>query len=247
MAQEAVHKPVPDTELQYYSGGVGGGTLLRLALSGSVRNYSCAPIRPTTMDWRAYLGDMRRVTLDLVQYSQFLIREFEQTTKRTVSKFTIGKTYADKLPKAASMDPCDPKTWTMKGISSRWHTKYNEELYQTEVAMLAVSESTLPPSIRPPWNTPQNYILALEQALITHFAFAAHDPRLKQDSLLPGKGTGKGTRQGTKEKEHDFYVVYVAFGCDLEVEVEVEVEEMEMPELETMCISDGAQVQVKQE
>lgn len=57
------------------------------------------------------------------------------------------------------------------------------------------------PATKKVWNQ-QLYVLALENALITHFAFEECDPRLANESLHPGK-LQKSPSAG--------YVVYMAF------------------------------------
>ena len=63
------------------------------------------------------------------------------------------------------------------------------------------------------WNE-DHYVLALESALISYYAFDDCDPRLEKDALFPGNLGGK--------KESGGYLVYLAFKYKKTEETEAE-------------------------
>lgn len=94
----------------------------------------------------------------------------------------------------------DANTWRLKGISDRW-VKYEKEGYDGLVVLGAVSRAMLKKERKDIWNQ-QLYVLGLESALITHFAYEECDQWLANDSLDPGKLQGSLAAG---------YVIYIAF------------------------------------
>ena len=194
----SVYRPIPDhpDALEFYDGPCKGGALLSLVLSRSVTNYACAPLR--ALDY----SDFPRVVQHTADYIAYLLKRMEQQQPPcTVQRFVIGKTFLSNATLGEAL-PADPRTWGLKGLSSRWHTKYRNEGYQGLVALLAIRKDQLPSALGAAWRTPEGYSLALEQALITHFAYGLKDPRLANESLLSGRYSTKDTV--------DTFVVYVA-------------------------------------
>ena len=78
----------------------------------------------------------------------------------------------------------------IQGISNRWNHKengYKIQGYDGLVVLGAVSRDMLKGECdKDVWNQ-QLYVLALESALITHFAYEECDGRLANDSLQPGQ------------------------------------------------------------
>ena len=93
-------------------------------------------------------------------------------------------------------------TWKVEGTSSRWKSKYKIEGYDGLVVLGAVSRGMIKEECnKHVWNQ-QLYILALENALITHFAYEECDRRLVNDSLQSGQ---------LQQSLSTGYVVYMTF------------------------------------
>lgn len=128
----------------------------------------------------------------------------ELQSDRKIELFCIGKTYAetraDKTFKTTNVD-----TWKLGGLSKRWNDKtdgYKKQGFDGLIVLGAVSRGMLKKDCnKNVWNQ-QLYVLALENALISHFAYEEWDRRLDNDSLQPGK-LQKTLSAG--------YVIYKAF------------------------------------
>lgn len=143
----------------------------------------------------------QRARIDLLIYKVHeTIRCLELESGKNVEQFCIGKTYAEaKAGKTFKRN--DKNTWRLKGISNRWLGKYEKEGYDGLVVLGAVSRAMLKKERKDIWNQ-QLYVLGLESALITHFAYEECDQRLANDSLDPGKLQGSLAAG---------YVIYIAF------------------------------------
>ena len=142
------------------------------------------------------------------------IAALKRYSSRAVKEFTIGKTFA---PARAhrKFDPENENTWRVDGISKRWN-RYKREGYDGLVVVGAVSQKMLTDTSyygkvcdTYVWDQ-QSYALALESALICHYAFKTFDPRLANSSLHPGKN-----KQIDKDEDEDKAaaggIVYFAF------------------------------------
>ena len=151
----------------------------------------------------------------LIDHIEKTITALERYSSRAVEKFTIGKTFA---PARAhnTFDPENEDTWRVDGITKRWHGHYKGIGYDGLVVVGAVSRKMLTDtSYRDRkcntgvWDQ-QSYALALESALICHYAFKTFDPRLANESFYPGK-----KKQIEEDKEEDKAaaggIVYFAF------------------------------------
>lgn len=145
-----------------------------------------------------------------------------ESSGRIIEEFCIGKTFVQKLKKK-QFDPTNEHTWKVgKGVGSRWRTTYEPEGFDGLVVLGAVSRQMLTDtrsSGERTCNTEdwdhQLYALALESALICHYAFQAFDPRLANRSLSPGNLQGRLSAG---------YVIYFAFKYE-EEEDDTEAEE----------------------
>ena len=89
-----------------------------------------------------------------------------------------------------------------KGISNRWRSTYKRQGYDGLVVLGAVSSGMLKDDCNKDiWNQ-QLDVLALKNALITHFTYEYCDRRLANDSLQPGL---------LQQTLSAGYVVYIAF------------------------------------
>ena len=162
------------------------------------------------------LVDLKRETFEkrkelLIAQINGSLRELEFYSDKKVKDFCIGKTYATART-GHNFDPADRSTWRVDGISPRWFTTYNKEGYDGLVVLGAVSRDMLTDKKArygqeermcntAVWNQ-QSYALALENALISHYAFSEFDPRLANRSLHPGQQQ-RSCSAG--------YVIYMAF------------------------------------
>ena len=111
------------------------------------------------------------------------ISSLELQSDKKVRHFCIGKTYAEaKSNKTFNLNDVD--TWKVRGISDRWNKTseaYKNRGYDGLVVLGAVSRGMLQKKCNEEvWNQ-QLYIVALEKALITHFAYEECDRRLAND------------------------------------------------------------------
>ena len=143
------------------------------------------------------------------------MESLEKKSDKEIQFFSIGKTYA-KAKSDKPFDSMDKDTWRKDGISSRW-CEYRKEGYDGLVVLGAVTDAMLDEKCKiEVWNA-QEYALALESALITHYAFDNCDPRLKNKSIYPGRLKGRedentSSNPGDSKSENDFgFVIYLAF------------------------------------
>lgn len=132
------------------------------------------------------------------------IEALELQSDKKIEQFCIGKTYAEARARTR-FNPIDVSSWKVRGVSDRWNNK--KEGYKAQgcdglVVLGAVSRGMLKEEAdQDVWNQ-QLYVLALENALITHFAYEECDKRLANVSLEPGQ-LQRSLSAG--------YVVYMAF------------------------------------
>ena len=146
---------------------------------GEVKGYSL-----NLVDLRKYKSTRERIDalIDKVKETNSLLGSH---SKKKIQHFYIGKTYAEGKA-GKTFNPNDVKTWREKGISYRWRSTYKRQGYDGLVVLGAVSSGMLKDDCNKDiWNQ-QLYVLALENALITHFAYEYCDRRLANDSLQPG-------------------------------------------------------------
>lgn len=153
-----------------------------------------------------------------------------ESSGRKIEEFCIGKTFVEKLKKKL-FDPTKERTWKVgKGVGSRWRTTYKRDGFDGLVVLGAVSRHMLTDTKSSDertcntedWNH-QLYALALESALICHYAFQAFDPRLGNRSLSPGN---------LQDRLSAGYVIYFAFKYeeeedDTEAEDDTDAEEID--------------------
>ena len=174
-----------------------GFTLFDELCRGVVKNYSYN------------LVDLRkkstRERIDaLIKNIHKTITDLECHSDKKIELFCIGKTYAE-AKADTKFNPNNVNSWKVKGVSERWNNKnegYKVQGYDGLVVLGAVSRGMLKKKAdKKVWNQ-QLYVLGLENALITHFAYEECDVRLANESLQPGQ-LQKSLSAG--------YVVYMAF------------------------------------
>ena len=196
------------------SSTAGRGVSFDELCSGTTKNYSFNVINLKKKNFQQRVDS-------LIQRIKDTITELEFYSSRKVEKFTIGKTFAPARART-EFDPKNEDTWRADGISSRWHKDYIGKGYDGLVVVGAVSRKMLTDtSYRDTHNEEarmcntkvwdqQSYALALESALICHYAFKTFDPRLANDSFYPGK-----KKKTEEDKEEDKAaaggIVYFAF------------------------------------
>lgn len=132
----------------------------------------------------------------------------------TIDVFTFGKTFAKVRTGLTNLDPMDTSTWDeTRGVKERWEDQYTG--YTGLVILCAVPKGFLPPrgalppeGLSPPEDremlilTSENYVLALVEQLIHHYAFTERNSWLGNTSLNPGHAS---------PEEAGAYVLYLAF------------------------------------
>ena len=128
------------------------------------------------------------------------IHALERRSDKEIQQFCIGKSFAQARPDRKFL-PNSVLTWRAGGVSNRW-AFYKDQGYDGLVVLGAVSPKMLNAERNQGvWNQ-QKYVIALESALITHFAYEECDERLANNSLQAGQ-LQKNLSAG--------YVVYMAF------------------------------------
>ncbi|XP_053403437.1 uncharacterized protein LOC128558417 [Mercenaria mercenaria] len=139
---------------------------------------------------------------DLVDDVDDIIKSVENN-RGPVDEFVIGKSFARKK-KNKDFDPENFKTWKLDGgVNGRWNNKYRPEGFDGLIVLCAFTKGSLPRDCGSGLlHNHQDYSHAIEQALITYYAFKEKDRKLGNRSLC----TGRAERNNAKA-----YVIYVAF------------------------------------
>lgn len=133
-----------------------------------------------------------------------------------IYEFTIGKSRVEK-DGTSVFDHMNTDTWDKsnlhRGVLGRWTNEYKKDGYTGLVILCAVPSGFLPPKDsnstaeqiegrKMEILTSENYVLALEQHLINHYAFTERDHRLGNTSSNTG---------GPSYHEAGAYVLYLAY------------------------------------
>ena len=127
----------------------------------------------------------------LVDHIKSIITANENHHYRKCEEFYIGKSTIHARSgrhkqKKQCLDPDEPGTWNLKWIHKRWDAR-RKKGYQAMAVLTVVTMDTLPPlKSRRPAQWKQQYTIALEQGLITHFMFVEDDERLANKTTEPG-------------------------------------------------------------
>ena len=188
----------------------GGMSFEEFCASGGTDNYT---FNVVDLKKETFKG---RVDL-LIKQIKKTIGILEQSGRK-IEEFCVGKTFVKKLKKGPKFDPAKENTWKVaEGVGDRWRNKYKPEEYNGLVVVGAVSSDMLKDKARSDgvkcntddWNH-QSYALALESALICHYAFQDFDHRLANRSLSPGN---------LQNRLSAGYVIYFAFKYEENEEV----------------------------
>ena len=129
----------------------------------------------------------------LVGHIESIIAANEKHHYRKCEEFYIGKSTIHKQERR-DFNPDKPGTWNLKWIKQRWGERI-ECGYQAMAVLTVVTKDTLPPlKSRQPAEWKQQYTIALEQGLITHFMFVEDDERLANKTTEPGNLEKSGAR-----------------------------------------------------
>ena len=121
----------------------------------------------------------------LVDHIKSIIAANEKHHGRKCEEFYIGKSTIH-AQSGRHFDPDNSDTWNIEFIRKRWDAR-RERGYQAMAVLTVVTKDTLPPlKSRRPAQWKQQYTIALEQALITHFMFVEDDDRLANKTTEPG-------------------------------------------------------------
>ena len=130
-------------------------------------------------------NDYNKSLSKLVDHAKSIIAAKETHYSRKCEKFYIGKStihaWSERL-----FDSHNRYAWNTKSIHQQWNA-HKEHGYQAMAVLTVITKGTLPPlKSRQPTQWKQQYTLALEQALITHFMFVEDDERLENKTTVPG-------------------------------------------------------------
>ena len=117
-----------------------------------------------------------------------LVESIKTITGPDITKFCIGKTYT--CPHGQrTFSITEHETWSLEGLSSRWHNKYKED-YNEIIVVAAISHETLP-DYKPVCQCIEQYAISMEQELINHFMWVEPDSRLANKTTDPGNKVKK--------------------------------------------------------
>ena len=120
-----------------------------------------------------------------VDHIKSIIEDNEEYHHRKCEEFYIGKSTVHKRS-GRQFDPDKPSTWKLKWINQQWDVR-RKHGYQAMAVLTVVTNDTLPHlESRRPAQWKQQYTIALEQGLITHFMFVEDDERLANETTEPG-------------------------------------------------------------
>ena len=129
----------------------------------------------------------------LVDHTKAIIEANKEYHHRKCEEFYIGKSTVHKRS-GRQFDPDKPSTWKLKWINQRWDAR-RKHGYQAMAVLTVVTKDTLPHlESRRPAQWKQQYTIALEQGLITHFMFVEDDERLANETTEPGKFAGSDAK-----------------------------------------------------
>lgn len=192
----------------------GGMSFEEFCKSGGTDNYTF-----NVVDLRKKVTFNERVNSLIEQINEPI--GILEKSGRKIEEFCVEKTFVKKLKKGPKFNPAKENTWKVaEGVGGRWRNKYKPEEYNGLVVLGAVSRGMLKGTCKTDgWNH-QSYALALESALICHYAFQAFDNRLANRSLYPGN---------LQNRLSAGYAIYFAFKYE---EKEDETEEEDSTEQE---------------
>ena len=129
--------------------------------------------------------DFNKSLSKLVDHIKSIITANEKYHYRKCEEFYIGKSTTH-ARRGRHFDPDNLDTWNIQLIHKRWDAR-RKEGYQAMAVLTVVTKDTLPPlKSRRPALWKQQYTIALEQGLITHFMFVEDDERLENETTKPG-------------------------------------------------------------
>ena len=121
----------------------------------------------------------------LAGHIKSIIAANEKHHYRKCEEFYIGKSTVQ-TRKRQHFNPDKPSTWQLKWINQRWDAR-RKHGSQAMTVLTVVTKDTLPHlESRRPAQWKQQYTIALEQGLITHFMFEEDDERLANKTTEPG-------------------------------------------------------------
>ncbi len=132
-------------------------------------------------------NDFHGSTAKLVAHIKSVIADNEAAHGLECKKFYIGKSFVHTW-KGRIFDPHKPKTtWRKEGINNRWWNHRNNG-FDNMAVLAVVTNDNLPPFTSA--EQKQQYTIAQEQELISHFMFEENDQRLENKTTEPGRLEG---------------------------------------------------------
>lgn len=145
----------------------------------------------------------------LVQWIDDTLRDIETQSDKKVAKFYIGKTYTHQV-RRRRFNPSDPTTWRKGGISSRWHHHKEQDYGKSGLVVLTnITRNIVPEQSTHAFKHQELYALALEQQLITHYAYIKGDQRMANTSTHPGMQQSRDDVSGAIG-----YPIYLAYALE---------------------------------
>ena len=119
----------------------------------------------------------------LVDHIKSIIAANKKHHYRKCEEFYIGKSTIH-ARRGRHFDPDNSDTWNIQLIHQRWDAR-RKKGYQAMAVLTVVTKESLPPlKSRRPALWKQQYTIALEQGLITHFMFVEDDERLANKTTV---------------------------------------------------------------
>ena len=139
----------------------------------------------------------------LVEKIEKTLDDIEYRRGAQIKKFFIGRSSVHALKSRGRINPLDPNTWDVRGISGKWadHRKVNC-CSDGLVVVTVITKNQVPLREKEPILHQEQYTLALYQRLMHYYKIIKGDSRLVNKTLLLEKNV-EGASAG--------YALYVAF------------------------------------
>ncbi len=179
-----------------------GGVDFDELASGKVPPYYAFRLLRLDGAWNLY-----KTRGKLVKWLSDTLSAIEIMSGKRIVKFYIGKTSVHKRART-KFKSMNSNTWRKGRISSRWrHHKDQDYGRSGMVVLTVVSRRVVPADSILAFKHQELYALALEQQLITHYAYMRGDQRLANESIHLGHQS-RDTEDDSGAIGHPIYVAY---------------------------------------
>ena len=211
-----------------------GGIDFECFCKSGIQSYTFNPVN--LADDKNEKGTERKMDRDIKKLSKRIketIQDYETQdidNQRRVRAYYIGKTYLKRKKRYGksfrSFDRMDHKTWSKKGISSRYRAhKMKHYGHNGLVVLGVVTKDDVLPEKRAERIKQEDYALILEQRLVHHQLIEEADDRLVNKTFNEGKRQKKEIDELTTDEQNAYaYAIYMTLGCEEESE-QMDIEE----------------------